>query len=58
MTGKRVRAQVVTQDGVKQIDGEITTDHPASSYGQPVLVDMHGNTYNPWYILQVEEAET
>lgn len=25
----------------------ITTDHPASSYGQPVLVDPDGNAYGP-----------
>jgi len=30
----------------------LTTDHSASSYGQPVLVDPDGNAYGPGDILK------
>lgn len=31
-----------------------TTNHPASSYGQPVLVDRNGNAYDRWMVIPIE----
>lgn len=33
---------------------KLTTDHPSSSYGQPVLVDPQGNPYGPGDITPVD----
>lgn len=44
----------------KWIPGFRTTEHAASSYGQPVLVDADGKLWDAWQVLEVlarEEAD-
>lgn len=39
------KATATLHDGSK-VSGRLTTDHSASSYGQPVFVDDDGQAYN------------
>lgn len=43
------KATATLHDGSK-IKGALTTDHAASSYGQPVFVDEQGQAYN-WVVI-------
>lgn len=36
-----------------QVSGRLTTEHAASSYGQPVFVDDNGQAYDAWQIVKV-----
>lgn len=40
------RATAILVIGDKKIKGRLTTDHAASSYGQPVFVDEDNQAYN------------
>lgn len=53
------KAIAILYDGTK-VTGELTTDHAASSYGQPVFVDESGAVFDIWQIVDfvpVEENE-
>jgi len=52
---KAVTARILTLDGEKTIAGYLTTEHPASSYGQPVFVDDDGQAYDSWQVLNTVE---
>ena len=41
----------------KWINYRLTTDHAASSYGQPVLVDDDGTAYGPADVISPESAD-
>lgn len=49
---KKVIATMITGEIVH---GKLTTEHAASSYGQPVFVDDSGNAYDSWQIRSLEE---
>mgnify|MGYP006276996193 CR=1 FL=1 len=38
----------------RTIELQETTEHPASSYGQPVLVDRDGNAWDRWMVIPIE----
>ncbi len=46
------KAIAVLFDGT-EVEGVLTTDHPASSYGHPVFVDQAGDTIDAWLIQRV-----
>jgi len=52
---KKVTARIITLDGEKTIEGYLTTEHPASSYGQPVFVDESGQAYDSWQVMNTIE---
>ena len=54
---KKVKATVLTFDGEKQIEGRLTTDHSASSYGHPAFVDEDGEAWDSWQIAKIEETD-
>ncbi len=54
---KKVTATIVTLEGTKEIEGTLTTDHAASSYGKPVFVDAEGNAYDSWQVREIREVE-
>jgi hypothetical protein len=49
------KATATMHDGTR-IRGWLTTEHAASSYGQPVFVDDNGNAYNWLGIASVSAA--
>lgn len=49
----RVNATLI--DGTK-VSGKLTTDHAASSYGQPVFVDASGQAYDWIGISEISTA--
>ena len=49
------KATATLQDGSK-VSGRLTTDHAASSYGQPVFVSDDGQAYNWADIVDVSTA--
>ncbi len=49
------KATATLHDGRKVI-GRLTTDHAASSYGQPVFVDENGQAYNWAEIANINTA--
>ncbi len=42
-----------------EVTAQVTTDHPASSYGQPVIVDENGNAMDSvsWVLLKFRVVE-
>jgi hypothetical protein len=49
---KKVKAIIQTFDGPQEVEGRLTTNHPASSYGQPVFVDQDGQAYDRWQVVE------
>jgi hypothetical protein len=49
------KATATLLDGTK-VSGRLTTDHAASSYGQPVFVDASGQAYNWISIAEISTA--
>lgn len=49
------KATATLLDGTK-VSGRLTTDHAASSYGQPVFVDASGQAYDWFNIAEISTA--
>lgn len=49
------KVTAILQDGTK-IKGRLTTDHAASSYGQPVFVDEANQVYDWFQIASINTA--
>lgn len=50
-----IKATATLANGTK-IVGRLTTDHPASSYNQPVFVDNQNQAYDLWDIVYISTA--
>lgn len=54
MKGIEIMTTIITEDGISY---KLTTAHPASSYGQPVLVDSDNNAYGQDDVVQVIDPD-
>lgn len=50
-----IKATATLRDGTK-ISGHLTTNHAASSFGQPVFVDGENKAIDWWQITEVDTA--